>query len=98
MQLTLHPTRRTLHGYSRLVQAMSAWSVKTRHAPFRHSRDARVYTLWSYDYGHERISSTPPPPLRLVAFKWLEKKLPTQHSWKLTHIFLGERVGLNVVP
>ena len=36
MQLTLHATRRTPHGASRLVQAMSAWSVKTRHAPCRH--------------------------------------------------------------
>ena len=43
MQLALHATRRTLHGASRLVQAMSAWSVKTRHAPSRHCRDARVY-------------------------------------------------------
>ena len=31
------------HGASRLVQAMSVWSVKTRHAPSRHCRDARVY-------------------------------------------------------
>ena len=28
---------------SRLVQAMSAWLVKTRRAPSLHSRDARVY-------------------------------------------------------
>ena len=33
MQLTLHATRPTPHGASRLVQAMSAWSVKTRRAP-----------------------------------------------------------------
>ena len=31
MELTLHATRRTPHGASRLVLAMSAWSVKTRH-------------------------------------------------------------------
>ena len=43
MQLTLHETRRTPHGASRLVLAMSAWSVKTRCAPSRHCRDARVY-------------------------------------------------------
>ena len=43
MQLTLHATRRTPHGASRLVLAMSAWSVKTRRAPSRHCRDARVY-------------------------------------------------------
>ena len=43
MQLTLHATRRTPHGGSRLVLAMSAWSVNTRRAPSRHGRDARVY-------------------------------------------------------
>ena len=32
MQLTVHATRRTPHGASRLVPAMSAWSVKTRRA------------------------------------------------------------------
>ena len=29
---------RTPHGASRLVNAMSAWSVETRRAPFRHCR------------------------------------------------------------
>ena len=43
MQLARHATRRTLHRASRLVQAMSAWSVKSRRAPSRHCRDARVY-------------------------------------------------------
>ena len=43
MQSTLHATRRTPHGSSRLVQALSAWLMKTRCAPSRHSRDARVY-------------------------------------------------------
>ena len=43
MQFTLHATRRTPHGASRRVQAMSAWLVKARRAPSRHSRDARVY-------------------------------------------------------
>ena len=42
-----------------LVQATSAWFVKTRHAPSRHSRDARVY-------GHTTTAmhklSTPPRP------------------------------------
>ena len=42
MQLTLHETRRTPHGASRLVLAMSAWSLKTRRAPSRHCKDARV--------------------------------------------------------
>ena len=43
MQFTLHETSRTPHGASGLVQAMSSWLVKTRRAPSRHSRDARVY-------------------------------------------------------
>ena len=44
MQLTLHASGRTPHGASLcLVQAMSAWSVKTRRAPSRLCRDARVY-------------------------------------------------------
>ena len=42
MQLTLHATRRKPHGASRLVQAMSAWSVETRRAPSRRCGDARV--------------------------------------------------------
>ena len=67
MQLTLHATtRRTPHGASRLVQAMSSCLVKTRRTPSRHSRDARVYTLWSYDYGHAQTeynsADYPPPP------------------------------------
>ena len=43
MQFTLHAIRRTPHGASRSVQAMSAWSVKTRRAPSRHRRNAMVY-------------------------------------------------------
>ena len=43
MQLTLHATRPPPHGASRLVQATPAWSVKTRHTPSRHCRDARAY-------------------------------------------------------
>ena len=35
VQPTLHATRRTPHGVSRLVHVMSAW--------FWHCRDARVY-------------------------------------------------------
>ena len=42
MQLTIHATRPTPHSASRLVQEMSAWSVKTRRAPSRPCRDARV--------------------------------------------------------
>ena len=43
MQLTLHATRRTPHSFPHFVQVISAWSVKTRRAPFWHYRDARVY-------------------------------------------------------
>ena len=39
----VHATRRTPHGASRLLPAMSAWSTKARRAPSRHCRDARVY-------------------------------------------------------
>ena len=57
MQLTLHATRPTHHGAFRSVQAMSAWSVKTRRAPHRNCRYARVY-------GHSTTAmhdtSTPP--------------------------------------
>ena len=60
MQLILHATRRTPHGASRLVQAMSTWLVKTRRAPSRHRRDARVH-------GHKTAAmhklSTPPASL-----------------------------------
>ena len=63
MQFTLHATRRTPHGASRLVQAMSAWLVKTRRAPSRHSRDAKVY-------GHTTTAvhklNTPPRPLAVA--------------------------------
>ena len=61
MKLTLHATRRTPHGASRLVQAMPAWLVKTRHAPSRHGRDARVYSH-TYDYGHAQTEYPPPLP------------------------------------
>ena len=62
MQLTLHATRPTSHGASRVVLAMSAWSVKTRRAPSRHCKDARVY-------GHTTTAMhdneyAPPPPRR----------------------------------
>ena len=42
MQLPPHATRRTPHGASLLVLAMSAWSVKTQRAPSRHCRDTNV--------------------------------------------------------
>ena len=65
MQFTLHATRRTPHGVSRLVQAMSAWLVKTWRNPSRHSMNARVY-------GHTTTAmhklSTPRPPRPLSPY------------------------------
>ena len=63
MQSTLHATRRTPDGASRLVQAMSAWLAKTRRAPCRHSRDARVYghTITGMHKQSTPAPSTPPP-------------------------------------
>ena len=54
-----HATSRTPHGAARVVLAMSAWSVKTRRAPSRHCRDAKVYghaTTAMHDDEH----TTPP--------------------------------------
>ena len=39
----MHATRRTPHVASRLVLAMSAWSVETRRDPSQHCRDVRVH-------------------------------------------------------
>ena len=67
MQLTLHATRRAPHGDSRLMQAtMPTWSVKTRHAPFRHivgmpgSMAIRLRPCRRSSIS--LLSSTPPPP------------------------------------
>ena len=60
MQLTLHETRRTPHGASRLVLAMSAWSVKTRCAPSRHCKDARVYGHTTTTAMHDNEYPLPP--------------------------------------
>ena len=59
-QLTVHPVcdSPNTSRASRLVQAMSALLMKTRRAPSRHSRDARV--LRSYDYGHAQTEHTHP--------------------------------------
>ena len=43
MYLTLCVARGTPRGASRLVQAMSAWSMNARRAPFQHCKDGRVY-------------------------------------------------------
>ena len=42
-------------------QAMPAWSVKTRRAPSRHCRDARVYGFT--DYGHVRYDDHASSPV-----------------------------------
>ena len=66
MQFTFHATRRTPHGASRLVQAISAWLMKTRRTPSRQSRDARVY-------GHtntamHKLSTRRPPTKKPALF------------------------------
>ena len=63
MQFTLHATRRTPHGASRLGQAMSAWFVKTRRAPSRHRRDARVHGHTTTAMHEYRVHPPPPPAL-----------------------------------
>ena len=59
IQLTLHATCQTPHGASRLVQAVSAWSVKTRRAPSRHCSGAKTYGSTSIAV-HD-VEYTPPP-------------------------------------
>ena len=63
MPLTLHATRRSPHGASRLVQALSAWSVKTQRAPSSHCRDASVYSHTKYMTKAMHGMTTPPCPL-----------------------------------
>ena len=62
MQFTLHAIRRTPHGASHLVQAMSAWLLKARRSPSRHGRDAKVY-------GHT-TTAHPPSCLGLRTRVW----------------------------
>ena len=68
MQLTLHANHQTPHSASRLVQSISVWSVKTRHASSWHCRDARVYghtttAIHEIEY-ISPIEYTPPPRLQ----------------------------------
>ena len=64
MQFTLHATRRTPRGVSRLVQAMPAWMVKTRRAPSG-IVETRGYMVGSHDLGYAQTEySTPPSPVR----------------------------------
>ena len=64
MQLTLHANRRTPPGASRLALAMSAWSVKTRRAPSRRCRDARVYGHTTTAMHDNEYSHPPSKPTR----------------------------------
>ena len=82
MPLTLHATRQTPHGASRLVLATSAWSVKTRRAPSRHCRDARVY-------GHTttaciNMSTTPSASTRRSAQNLKRPRPPHRATRKMT--------------
>ena len=65
MQFTLHATRQTPHGASRLVQAMSAWLGKTRRAP-SWMRGSMVIRLRPYT----NAQSSPPFPVRAVKKKY----------------------------
>ena len=58
MKLALHATHRTSHSASCLVHALPAYSMKTRYAPSRHCRDARVY---GFKTTAMHGMSTPPP-------------------------------------
>ena len=56
VESTFHATRRTPHGASRLVKAMSARMI-TRRAPSRHRKDARIRP------GTHAFSPRLPPPV-----------------------------------
>ena len=76
MKVILHATRRTPHGASRLVLAMSARSVKTLRAPSQHCRDASVYghtTTAMYDDKY-----TPPLPRSSNAVAMPDRRKPRQ--------------------
>ena len=87
IQFTLHAIRRTPHGASRLVQAMSAWSVNTRRAP---SRDARVY-------GHTTTAmhklSTPPPTLPCPPLPPASALRPSQQNVAMQLVHAAIRAG-----
>ena len=59
---------------------MPAWSVKTRHAPSRHFRDARFYghTAWP---GMTMGTPPPPPPLSVQTVLRLESDALSMVKW-----------------
>ena len=59
MRLVEHLT--ALRGWCYNI-AMSAWSVKTRRAPSRHCRDARVYDHTTTAMHDVEYTLPPPPP------------------------------------
>ena len=65
MQLTVYATRRSPHGASRSVLAMSPCSVKTRRAPSRHCSDARAYGHTTTTMHDNEYTVSPTHPLRL---------------------------------
>ena len=73
MQLSLHATRRTLHGASR-SRRLATWSVKTRRAPSPHGMDASE-GHWSSDRGcaamHEMRAHPSPSPLSSAFYRTL---------------------------
>ena len=80
IQLTLCATRRTPHGALRLVQATPAWSVKTRRAPSRHCRGARVsgHTTTAMNDIECTPTSHPCPRSQEAIF---QRQPRTQHRW-----------------
>ena len=66
--LSLHATRRTSHGASCLVLAVSAWSVKTRRAPPLHCIE-ECEGLRLYDYSYE-LHGYPPSRGDLAGAKY----------------------------
>ena len=91
MQLTLHSTRRTPYGTSRLVHTMPAWLAKIRRAPSRYC-NAR-------GYGHTTtpkngmstpatpLSPSPGPPRRCTPLwrRWYRASCPST--------FFGRGIG-----
>ena len=71
MQLTLHATRQIPHGTLRLVQAMSAWSLKNPTCSVRHCTDGRAYGHTTAAMHDNAYTPAPPPSL----WKCLHRKL-----------------------